>query len=116
MHRRKLLTASIGRRTASGGRSTLTRPKTTTCAAVTGARRCSDAQLPQVLAIRALAGDHRLGRVGRAQRLVLLHDEPAAVAVLRERSEHAIDARVALAKGAEDSLRQGVVERSALGG
>src|SRR5919198_3576329 len=115
MHRRKPSTASIGRRTASGGKSTLTRPRTTTCAAVTGARRRSDAQLAQVFAIRALPCDHRLGGVGGAKRLVLLDDEPAAVAVPRERREHAIDARVAIAEGAEHALRQRVVEGSTLG-
>ena len=37
----------------------------------------SEAQRAQVLAVRALAGDHRGGRVRRAERLVLLDHEPA---------------------------------------
>src|SRR3954453_16343335 len=76
--------------------------------------RRSDPEPPQVLAVGALAGDDRRGRIRRPRPLVLLDHQPAAVDVVTELIDDGVDPGVALAERAEHALGERRLEALAL--
>src|SRR3990170_138976 len=74
----------------------------------------SDPEPAQVLAVASLRGHDRGARVGLAQELVLLDDQPAPVVDRPQCLDHFRDARIAVAQLREDPARQRRLETLAL--